>query len=544
MTEHSVTLERAAFPELVGVSSAALAAFIADLEKNDIEMHSIMILRHGKVAFERWRKPYAPDIPHTMYSISKSVTATAVGFAVEEGLLSIETKVLEIFPEYRPKKADDFLERMTVYHLLTMTAGKDIGLFSNKAGTDWVKQFFDAKWAFAPGEGWRYISENTFMLSAILYRVTGMSMVDYLMPRLFEPLGVTRRPFWELNQDGIEAGGWGLYLTTEECAKFIFCYKNGGAFNGRQIIPEHWARQAVKNLEDNRRERDVEADTVAGYGYCFWRNGLPNSYRADGMFSQFAMVFDDYDAVLVVTSNEMDEDKTRHCIWRHFPGVFVPATQTPPEPDTQSEKLEFTALPDLPAMPRSPLEKHTEGRTVRFRRQKLLKLLGFTVSMLPLPVLYMGTDKAGDIDLVEFSFADDECRLSWNEGATRNTIVCGMDGKTRQSTVRLAGFTLTADSTAAWENENTLTVWTRPLESICQRRLRFVFKGNKVCFKPSSMPDSRCMLEYVSRRIKIYVKNPLLVKLGEKAVLGSLNIVEPTHKGAFVSARAKRETSA
>jgi CubicO group peptidase (beta-lactamase class C family) len=315
-----------------------------------------------------------------MYSISKSVTATAVGFAVEEGLLSVETKVLEIFPEYRPKKADDLLERMTVYHLLTMTAGKDIGLFSNKAGTDWVKQFFDAKWASAPGEGWRYISENTFMLSAILYRVTGMSMVDYLMPRLFEPLGITRRPFWELNQDGIEAGGWGLYLTTEECAKFIFCYKNGGVFNGRQIIPEHWARQAVMNLRTAAASGMLRPIPWPETAIVSGETGYRTPIARTGCSLQFAMVFDDYDAVLVVTSNEMDEDKTRHCIWRHFPGVFVPATQTPPEPATQPEKLEFAALPDLPAMPRSSLEKHIEGRTVRFRRQKLLKLLGFTVS--------------------------------------------------------------------------------------------------------------------------------------------------------------------
>jgi CubicO group peptidase (beta-lactamase class C family) len=533
MSAERISIKRANFPEEVGVSSFALAEFIDDLDKNNIEMHSIMVIRHGKVAFETWREPYAPDIPHTMYSISKSVTSTAIGFAIEEGLLTLETKVADIFPEFRPAKSDELLEKLTVYHLLTMTAGKDIGLASDKAKNNWFEEFFNAKWVFAPGESWRYISENTYMLSAILNRVTGMPMTDYLMPRLFEPLGIKRKPFWEKSAEGMEAGGWGLFLTTEECAKFILCYQQGGVFEGKQVIPANWAREAVKNLVDNRRPRDVEKDTVAGYGYCFWRNGYPDSYRADGMFSQFAMVFEKLDAILVVTSCEMDEDKTRHCIWRHFPGVFVEVGDKPFSDPAIKEKLRFKPLPELPAAARSSMEKDIAGKTMRIRRQKLLNLAGFPVSMIPLPVLYMGTDKAGNIDRVRFMFSENECSMSWNEGDVRNTIVCGMDGQARQSKIRLAGFELTANSTAAWEDENTLSVWMRPLEAICQRRIKFVFSAGKVSFKPSCVPDSSCMLDYVSGRIKIYVKNPVISKLGETAVNKSIKIVEPVHRGTI-----------
>lgn len=137
----SKALPRADFPEQVGVSSKAISELLDDFERSGIELHSIMILRHGKVAFETWRDPYAPDIPHTMYSVSKSFTSIAIGFAIDEGLLTLDTKVIDIFPEYRPQKYDANLEKMTVFHLLTMTAGKDVSVLENKAKVSWLKSF-------------------------------------------------------------------------------------------------------------------------------------------------------------------------------------------------------------------------------------------------------------------------------------------------------------------------------------------------------------------------------------------------------------------
>ena len=168
MDKNVISIERAAFPEQVGVSSAAVAAFIDDLNESGIETHSLMFIRHGRVAFETWAEPYAPEIPHTMYSVSKSVTSTAIGFAIEEGLLRLDTRVIDIFPEFEPEEKDENLEALTVFHLLTMTAGKDVSQMADKAKNQWIKDFFDAKWAFAPGEFWRYISENTYMLSPCL----------------------------------------------------------------------------------------------------------------------------------------------------------------------------------------------------------------------------------------------------------------------------------------------------------------------------------------------------------------------------------------
>ena len=140
-------IPRAKFPEQVGISSKEIGALIRDFDSSGIEVHSMMFIRHGKVAHECYRYPYNSETPHTMYSVSKSFTSIAVGFAIDEGLLTLDTKVIDIFPEFRPKKYDENLEKLTVFHLLTMSAGKDVSLISDKTKGTWVKDFFSSKWA-------------------------------------------------------------------------------------------------------------------------------------------------------------------------------------------------------------------------------------------------------------------------------------------------------------------------------------------------------------------------------------------------------------
>lgn len=361
MTElKKVSIKRADFPEQVGVSSKAIADFIDDLKENGIETHSLMFVRHGKVAFGCWAPPYTPDIPHTMYSVSKSVTSTAIGFAIEEGLLTLETKVADIFPEYKPIEPDENLERLNVFHLLTMTAGKDVSQMTDRTKSQWLKDFFDAKWALAPGEFWRYISENTFMLSAILARVTGMSLTEYLTPRLYEPLGYGRIPFWEKDGNGVEAGGWGLFLTTEELAKYIMCYCQGGVFNGKQVVPAEWVKESGRKQVENLQYTEPAAS--CGYGFGVPMNPIPNSYRADGMFSQFGLIFNDYDASFVMTACQLFNKKTRDCFWRHFPGIFCEERKEPVADEEIKSRLFLDTLPDLPESPRSEIEKTIEGK--------------------------------------------------------------------------------------------------------------------------------------------------------------------------------------
>ncbi len=525
------SIERANFPEEAGVSSAGIAGFIEDLYHNDIETHSLMIVRHSKVAFESWAVPYGPEIPHAVYSVSKSYTSTAVGFAVEEGLLKLETRVLDIFPEFKTEKPDENLERLTVFHLLTMTSGKDVSVLEDKTKNQWIKDYFNAKWKYSPGESWSYVNENVFMLCAILTRVTGMSVTEYLTPRLFDPLGYGRIPFWETDLNGIEAGGWGLYITTEELAKFSLCYLNGGMFNGKQVIPENWAREAVKKQVDNTRN---STDGSSGYGFCFWRNSCQDTYRSDGMFSQFGIVFERYDAVFVITASEIEEQKVRDCIWRHFPSMFLEEDTVLSKKDTLTIKPNLAALQELKASPRSPYEKIIAGRTMVIKPQILLNAANFPLSMLPVTIVYMSADKAGNIDNIRFEFGENECTMSWSEGMEKNIIACGMDGIPRNSAIRLAGINFSASSTAEWKTEKTLSVWMRPLESVCQRRVDFAFNGLKADLFFSSCPETKSMLNSLSESVDEYVKNPVAVKAAQKVMRKAHKIVEPTLKGKFM----------
>ena len=518
------------FPEQVGISSGEIAAFINDIETSGIEVHSMKIIRHGKTAFECYRHPYNSETPHTMYSVSKSFTSIAMGFAIDEGFVKLDTKVIDIFPEYRPKKFDENLEKMTVRHLLTMSAGKDVSLISDKTKGNWVEQFFNSKWGYAPGEGWKYISENTYMCCAIIKKVTGMGVIDFLKPRLFDPLGFERRPFWECDPNGLEAGGWGLFITTDELARFTLCLHQDGVYDGVQVIPKWYIDEATKKQVDNPQYSD--RDACCGYGYFFWLNDLKNSYRSDGMFSQFGIDFRDYDAVLAFTCSEVLEQKARDCIFRHFPHMFIEECET--EPEDAVKDLSLSPLPVLEAMPRSVIEEFVAGKLIHFNKNLLLNAVGWPVSMLPLAVVYMSANRAGNIDNVILEFGENECTMTWDEGKEQNTIVCGMDGKERYSKIRLGGIKFTAVSSAAWLDDSSLEIRMRPLESICERRIRLEFKGQNVTLYPSSSPPLSTIADSLKDIVKTFLPNEKVAEIGGKAFVKLDAIAEAPLSGKMV----------
>lgn len=536
------SIPRADFPEQVGVSSADILEYIRDAKACGIEVHSLMVIRDGKVAFETWRKPYTPDMPHVMYSVSKSVTSIAAGFAIDEGYFTLDTKVLDILPEYRTEGYDEKLEKITIRHLLNMTAGKDVSLLADKSKGSWQKQFFDAKWYADPDDGeWRYISECSYMVCACICRTTGMSVLSFLTPRLFEPLGFGRVPYWETDSEGIEAGGWGLYMTTEELAKIGLCALQNGVFEGRQVIPAGWIEQAT--AQQSRPERYSEIDNRNGYGYFFWRNGVvPNSFRLDGMFSQFAVCFKDYNAVVVVTSCEIQEQQSRDLLWRHFPAAFLPAPRGDKDYKKYKDQLFFETLEELHAMPHSVLEKTIEGREILFKKPALLNTVNFPVSMLPFASVYMSADRAGNIDHVSFSFEEDVCRMTWSEGDVTNTIVCGMDSEPRHTPIHLAGIDFTARCSAAWESENTLEIWFRPMESVCQRRWKFTFDENgNVQAAPSSMPEIVTLVQYLCDSMDDFIDSKAVSGAAKAAVMKLYGVIEPVHKGRFADMSGAKE---
>jgi len=528
-------LPRAQKPEDIGVSSGELAALMRDAVDTGLEWHSLMVVRHGQVAFEAFRKPYSPNFPHVMFSVSKSVTSCAVGFAVEEGLLAVEDKVADLVPELREFAPDDEnLEALTVRHLLTMTSGKLVSPMADKAKKRWLRDFAEGKWSYPPGEGWNYSNEGPYMLCVILKNVTGMGVVDYLMPRLFGPLGIPR-PFWENDGNGVEAGGWGLYLTTESFAKIMTCYAQGGVFEGKQVLPAAWVETSGSPLVMNYDHRTDEHGGN-GYGYCFWVNSIPGSYRADGVFSQMGVIFPQYDACVMTTGGEVFTRNTLDCLFRHLPALFESNEILP-------EGEEIPAFPDYPVLAAAPrnaaMEESLQGRTVLFPNatQQLPKMLGFPVSVMPVAVFFMSADKAGGIDKIRFRFQKDTMKFSWNEGAERNTILCGMDGRARLCKITLGGVDFTVSCCAAWEGApegpggEKLHVWIRPLNSVAERRLTFTFKGRQVRLLPRTAPSLSTLGEYAAPFAASMIPNPALGQF----VAGSMGRIiagaEPTHFG-------------
>ena len=226
----STSLERST-PESEGISSEALLSFINAAEENIDAIHSLMVVKNGKVVTEGWWRPYNASTPHELWSLSKSFTSSAIGFAVQEGLLSPHDLVMSFFSEKIPNKPTWQLKQLRIIDLLTMTSGhmKEPTLFNLE--TDWEQAFLNTEIPFMPGTHFLYNTPATFMLSAIIQKITGEKLVDYLTPRLFEPLGI-EKPKWELNPMGVNTGGWGLHLKTEDIAKFGQFYLQLGNLNG------------------------------------------------------------------------------------------------------------------------------------------------------------------------------------------------------------------------------------------------------------------------------------------------------------------------
>jgi hypothetical protein len=309
-------------PEAQGVSSAGIDSFLNAVGQSKTEFHSFMFLRHGKVIAQGWWNPYAPELRHSLYSCSKSFTSTAVGFAVSEKLLSVNDKVIPFFPGSLPDSVKTYLAALTVKDLLTMSVGQEPDPTAQLAmGSDnWVKDFLALPIKYTPGSKFLYNTMATYMLSAIVQKVTGQKEVDYLKPRLFDPLGIKGMD-WEVNTQGVNTGGWGLRVKTEDLAKMGQLYLQKGVWNGKQLLPETWIEDATTFKIDqapgvSQTKRD-SSDWMQGYCYQFWRC-RHNAFRADGAFGQYIIVMPDQDAVIAITSETPDMQDELNLVWKYL----------------------------------------------------------------------------------------------------------------------------------------------------------------------------------------------------------------------------------
>lgn len=327
-------------PEAQGISSGAILQFVRAVDKINT-LHSFMIVRHGQVIADAWWKPEAPGKPHVLWSLSKSFNSTAVGLAIAEGKLHLDDRVLKFFPEDAPANPSDNLKAVTVRDLLTMTCGQATEPRPGPGGPT-VKAFLAHPFVYKPGTHFLYNTMGAYTLSAIVTKATGQTTLEFLEPRLFEPLGI-KSPRWDSSSEGYSLGGYGLYLCTEDIAKFGELYLQKGKWNGRQVIPKKWVEQATRKQvrNDGEGHSTIGIDWRQGYGFQFWRC-THNAFRGDGAHGQLCVVIPDKDTVVAITADTGKFQDEMNAIWNDLYPAFE-AGALPADPSGDAQLAQATA---------------------------------------------------------------------------------------------------------------------------------------------------------------------------------------------------------
>jgi CubicO group peptidase (beta-lactamase class C family) len=377
----SVTQLQRTSPEAEGIPSSAVLDFIRALEQHAHPLDAVqgfMLLRHGNVAAEGWWSPYGPTSPHTMYSLSKSFTSTGIGLAVAEGLLTVDDPVLKFFPDDAPANPSANLKAMRVRHLLAMNTGHQQDTTDRVfgcGGDNWPRAFLALPVEHEPGTWFVYNTAATYMLSAIITRLTGEPLLKYLRPRLFEPLGI-EHPTWETDPRGVSLGGTGLHIKLEDIARFGQLYLQQGMWDGRRIVPEAWVAEATRAHSDNSNTQ-ANPDWTVGYGYQFWRC-RHGAYRGDGAFGQYCIVMPGQDAVLAMIGGVRDMQVVLDKVWEHLLPAMQPQPLDKRQPPAGLQaygelfaRLATLALPLPQGQPSSPGAAQWPGKLYKLEHNDL-----------------------------------------------------------------------------------------------------------------------------------------------------------------------------
>ncbi len=508
-----VKLQRAQTPESVGVDSRVISEYIKDIEKRKFRFDSLMIFRHGKVAAEYYWQPYSPECFHDMYSFSKTVTATAVGFAIDEGLLSLDTKVYSFFPEKYAKltgKAKEYADKMTVHSLLSMRSGKKINMFNNTEKMNWTDNYMDAPFKCAPDKKWDYVSENIYMLAKLVSIVSGKTVTEYLTTRVYEPLemGV---PSWEGDHDGIEAGGWGIQMSTEQMAKFTLLYLQEGVWNGKQVLPKSWL--------DVCRKKHIQVVPCiihdgTSYGYQMWLNENPKYVRFDGLFGQISVIFPEYDAFVMFNASDPREYEFIKHIFDFFPRGFV---DSPEEKSAEEiEKFKAESLRKCydwsDATPRNTkMEQFINGKKMNLKVKDNVSALG-VISY------FTWSKKAGRMEYVKFDFDSPVPKFIWKEkNSPENKIDIDFNGGFAISDAELADVPFKIAVQGNWIGDK-LKLNIRPLGRTQRREMIFTFGNNGVKLHSKAFPSLGELLVFylyfsgfkLPKGIQAFIKGPAI----------------------------------
>ncbi|MEU5317842.1 serine hydrolase domain-containing protein [Streptomyces sp. NPDC021056] len=344
-------------PSAEGVDATGVQALLDALESApDIEPHSLMVLRHGKVVASGWWAPYTADRPHLLYSLSKSFTATAAAFAVAEGLLRLDDPVISYFPEFDADITDPRSRAMLVRHITTMASGHAAETHDRALATDReepVRGFLLLPPDRDPGTVFAYNQPATYTLAAIVQRVTGRPLTEYLRPRLLDPLGIGDVA-WLRGRTGRELGYSGLHATTDAIARLGQLYLQDGVWEGERLLSREWVAEATRSHIVNGD--GTWPDWAQGYGFQFWMGR--HGYRGDGAYGQYCLVLPEQDAVVAITGATDEMQKVLDLVWSHLLPAFGAGPLSGREKDdvALAERMSRLALPPAEGTSASPGE--------------------------------------------------------------------------------------------------------------------------------------------------------------------------------------------
>lgn len=468
-------------PESVGISSRAVLDLLDAWYREGVEMHSFMLLRHGKVCAEGSWAPYRADTQHIMFSFSKSLTSTAIGFAVQEGILSLDDKLVDIFPEKLPENPGENLQKATIRHLLMMGCGHETEIsWGDVNDADWITRFLHQPFVYEPGTHFLYNTAGTNLLSAILTRKTGQTLTEFLKPRLMEPLGLSDIPCQPMG-DGTEMGGAGCSLTIEDMARFTQFAANKGRWEGRQLLPESWFEEATRKQIENRGAGwGGDPDWQQGYGYQFWRCEPEGVFRGDGAYGQFGIVFSYQDAVLVFQSASLPLQVPLTQVWN----ILLPALEEAPLPEDHKayhvlqNRLKHLELNTMLGMRNPGAEAFLDGAvyTPDSSLPSLADLIGGSGRF---------QKKGGSLRSLSFRFSEEKAALLCSEDTGELEIDLGIHG--HFVTTWIDGVPYGANS--RWRAGNQLEIELRGARYVSGQRFLLRFTGDKLFLNAdSTMP--------------------------------------------------------
>lgn len=480
-------------PESVGIPSSAVEHLLDKLENGVTEMHGLMIMRHDKVCAEGWWAPYGPGIRHGLQSLSKTYSATAVGIACTEGILHLDEAVIDIFPDQIPGVPSDFLRRLKVRDVLCMGSGMEV---LPEATENWIRDFLSTEIVHEPGTAFMYNSMGSTLLCAMVEVRSGESIAEYLKIRLFDKIGIdSHNTKWEYMPDGTAYGGGGFYATTEDNLRLMKLYKDGGRWNGEQILSADYVKQAISRQINSATEvkgNPEASDNFLGYGFQIWMCSPDEVYRADGAMGQFSIVCPKQDMIISINETATGAhwaQNTLNIVWeflKEIPENEASAEENGAIQDEAAEQLKrrmhhlAIEAPEFVRAHQYKTESEVHGAWYRVTSGRF----GFETEV---ENSHSGQYGLPGIKRFRLQFDQDHCCMTFHQMEQEYEVEITLDGSRRWNRLELLGRAASeVYLSGTWTSEKCFEVQARWIETCYENHLKFNFNGDRIVIQKSN----------------------------------------------------------